>query len=266
MRLSIILAVTLYLCSAFVPRISNAEDGQLVGELRVQPSSIILNHRRHPHSILVTGETADGRLVDLTSQASFKTSNEKIASVNTLGLVQAKGTGNTEIVISAGGKSIKVKVAVQLPKDARKFSFRHDVMPVLSKAGCNAGAGHGYSLGKNGFKLSLRGSDPAKDYQWMTEEFFERRINRHNPPTHIGNLSMRQHSQWDKRSRQPEFLAGDPSTIAGGNAIGFSRSSHECARTVLWSARRIHRETTAGRQHQKRVSRVVWQAAPNGSL
>ena len=31
-------------------------------------------------------------------------------------------------------------------------------MPVFSKAGCNAGACHGYSLGKNGFKLSLRES------------------------------------------------------------------------------------------------------------
>ena len=43
-------------------------------------------------------------------------------------------------------------------------------MPVLSRAGCNTGACHGYSLGKNGFKLSLRGADPELDYLAITRE------------------------------------------------------------------------------------------------
>jgi len=59
------------------------------------------------------------------------------------------------------------------------------VMPVLSKGGCNAGACHGYSLGKNGFKLSLRGADAEKDFLALTDEFAERRINRSNPPASL---------------------------------------------------------------------------------
>ena len=43
-------------------------------------------------------------------------------------------------------------------------SFDRDVMAVLSKAGCNLGACHGNLNGKGGFKLSLRGEDPAADY------------------------------------------------------------------------------------------------------
>jgi hypothetical protein len=39
-------------------------------------------------------------------------------------------------------------------------SFRNDVMAILSKAGCNAGACHGNANGKAGFKLSLRGEVP----------------------------------------------------------------------------------------------------------
>ena len=76
-------------------------------------------------------------------------------------------------------------VEVNLPAEARLHSFRHDVMPVLSKGGCNAGACHGYSLGKNGFKLSLRGSDPGPDYESLTAEFLQRRVNRHNPPASL---------------------------------------------------------------------------------
>ncbi len=56
-----------------------------------------------------------------------------------------------------------------MPPTEPPTSFRHEVMPVLSRAGCNAGACHGYSLGKNGFKLSLRGSDPELDFPAITQ-------------------------------------------------------------------------------------------------
>jgi len=57
-----------------------------------------------------------------------------------------------------------------------EVSFRNDVMAVLSKAGCNAGTCHGNKNGKGGFKLSLRGQDPAQDYQTLTRDIFSRRV------------------------------------------------------------------------------------------
>ncbi|HUF61809.1 MAG TPA: DUF1549 and DUF1553 domain-containing protein [Verrucomicrobiales bacterium] len=60
-------------------------------------------------------------------------------------------------------------------------SFRHDVMAVLSKAGCNTGACHGNQNGKNGFKLSLRGEDPTADLRALTRDLFGRRIDRFEP-------------------------------------------------------------------------------------
>src|SRR5213078_1437795 len=61
-------------------------------------------------------------------------------------------------------------------------SFQNDVMAVLSKAGCNAGACHGNKNGKGGFKLSLRGQDPEADYLTLTRDLFARRINPLDPP------------------------------------------------------------------------------------
>jgi hypothetical protein len=61
--------------------------------------------------------------------------------------------------------------------DAAPVSFRNDVMPVLSKAGCNAGACHGNRNGKGGFKLSLRGQDPELDYFSLTRDLAGRRVN-----------------------------------------------------------------------------------------
>src|SRR6266478_3676466 len=60
---------------------------------------------------------------------------------------------------------------------AEEISFRNDVMPVLSKAGCNAGACHGNKSGKAGFKLSLRGQEPEQDYLTLTRDTFARRTN-----------------------------------------------------------------------------------------
>jgi len=64
---------------------------------------------------------------------------------------------------------------------ADEISFRNDVMAVLSKAGCNAGACHGNKSGKAGFKLSLRGQDAEQDYLTLTRDTFARRTNPLDP-------------------------------------------------------------------------------------
>ncbi len=55
-------------------------------------------------------------------------------------------------------------------------SFCRDVLPLLTKLGCNQGACHGKLAGQNGFRLSLRGFAPEWDHPWITREFYGRRI------------------------------------------------------------------------------------------
>jgi hypothetical protein len=59
--------------------------------------------------------------------------------------------------------------------------FDTQVMPVLSRAGCNSGACHGNLNGKNGFKLSLRGQDAAADYLALSRDMLGRRVNVEQP-------------------------------------------------------------------------------------
>jgi hypothetical protein len=61
------------------------------------------------------------------------------------------------------------------------ISFRNDVMPVLAKAGCNAGTCHGNKYGKGGFKLSLRGQDPDGDYEALVFGLGGRRVSSSEP-------------------------------------------------------------------------------------
>src|SRR5437879_12075643 len=64
---------------------------------------------------------------------------------------------------------------------APAVSFERDVMAVLSRAGCNAGACHGNLNGKGGLKLSLRGEDPIGDRSTLTRDMLGRRTDPHRP-------------------------------------------------------------------------------------
>jgi len=61
--------------------------------------------------------------------------------------------------------------------EPRKVSFVNDVVQVLTKAGCNAGACHAKAgNGQNGFQLSLLGFEPQEDYEHLVKEGRGRRV------------------------------------------------------------------------------------------
>lgn len=62
-----------------------------------------------------------------------------------------------------------------------RVDFVNDVMPVLTKVGCNTGACHGSAAGRGNFKLSLYGGNPQADYEAIVREISGRRINLQKP-------------------------------------------------------------------------------------
>jgi hypothetical protein len=59
---------------------------------------------------------------------------------------------------------------------AKPPTFERDIQPILTKAGCNAGACHGKARGQNGFQLSLLAFDHDFDYHAITTEARGRRV------------------------------------------------------------------------------------------
>lgn len=64
---------------------------------------------------------------------------------------------------------------------AGDVSFGTDVVPILTKLGCNGGGCHGKATGQNGFKLSLLGFEPDQDYESLVTEGRGRRISQTAP-------------------------------------------------------------------------------------
>jgi hypothetical protein len=63
------------------------------------------------------------------------------------------------------------------PQASAPISFLNDVMPVLTKGGCNGGVCHAKAgNGQNGFQLSLLGFEPREDYEHIVQEGRGRRL------------------------------------------------------------------------------------------
>ena len=64
----------------------------------------------------------------------------------------------------------------------RPVSFVNDVVPVLTKSGCNMGTCHAKAGGgQNGFQLSLLGFEPAEDFEHLVLEGRGRRLSFGSP-------------------------------------------------------------------------------------
>jgi hypothetical protein len=150
--------------------------------LLVQPEKLELHGANDIHGLLaaaesVAGSHGTGKAKDSTRLARFVSSNERVLTVSSNGVVQPVGDGQAEVVVALDGLTNRVSVTVR--DTAAKFvpSFRQDIEPILTRAGCNMGACHGKLAGQNGFKLSLRGYAPELDYGWLTDDVSARRIN-----------------------------------------------------------------------------------------
>jgi len=150
-------------------------------ELVAQPAQLSLSGPRATGQLVITGVYADGTVRDLTHFAEFNIQGDAIISVDGDRFITALKTGGASLAISAGGQTVKVPVTVQNFEKAHPVSFRNDVIAALNVGGCNSGACHGTPTGKNGFKLSLRGYDPASDFVQLTRDVYGRRTDRQNP-------------------------------------------------------------------------------------
>jgi hypothetical protein len=131
--------------------------------------------------VAARGDGGPERADDLTSQAAYRSSDAGVVSVGPTGRLLAEGNGAATVTVSLGGVEHAVAVTVKGVEAAPRVGFSEQVLPILSKAGCNAGACHGSQFGKGGFKLSVFAYSPSDDHQAITHDALGRRIDRGDP-------------------------------------------------------------------------------------
>ncbi len=145
-------------------------------ELILEPPSVTLVGRGASQQLLATLRTADGRLKDVTSRCAYEVDAPGVAALSRNGLVTPVGDGAATLRARLGVLTATATARIERSSWSRPVSFRRDVAPVLTRAGCNMGTCHGNLNGKGGFKLSLRGDDPAADFQALSHDASGRRL------------------------------------------------------------------------------------------
>src|SRR5438093_5639553 len=81
-------------------------------EVRVDPAAVRLTGPAARYALLVHGQRADGRLVDLTRDARFHARDPNVAHVTEAGVVEAVSDGATEVRVTVAGRTRSVAVKV----------------------------------------------------------------------------------------------------------------------------------------------------------
>ena len=93
------------------------------------------------------------------------------------------------------------------PALAKLVSFRNDVLPILSRAGCAGGSCHAKQGGQNGFQLSIFSFDPKTDHRALTRDAWSRRV---QPAAPEQSLLLRKATQAIDHEGGKRFSADSP--------------------------------------------------------
>lgn len=143
----------------------------LQAEVVVTPRKVELADAYARRQLLMS---VDG--IDVTRKATWTSLDSETVSVDATGYATPHADGSATIMVTWQGHEARVPVTVLGLKDRRPVDFSTEIVPLLSRYGCNSGGCHGKASGQNGFKLSLFGFDREFDYQAITQEARGRRV------------------------------------------------------------------------------------------
>ena len=136
-------------------------------QLTVSPSKLVLTGRDPLHGMVVSFTDDAGKVSDVTRRALYEFDHADVASIDERGMVTGLSDGEATLTVKLDELSATVSVSVATFAEKSVPSFKHDVLPILTRSGCNMGGCHGKLAGQNGFRLSLRGYAPEWDHDWI---------------------------------------------------------------------------------------------------
>ena len=144
--------------------------------LRIHPAQITLSGPESSDQITVLLNQPDGTSRDVTRSARFVLSDPSLAAISPSGRLEPLRDGQLQLTAETGGLTAQAAVTIANTAAPSPVSFRHDILPLLTRASCNSGGCHGKAEGQNGFKLSVFGYDAAADHAAIVSEGRGRRV------------------------------------------------------------------------------------------
>lgn len=146
------------------------------GVLKVSPAEVKLDRPEATQQIVVYDADAAGRSLDVTRKVSIQIDPPNMAVVDERGLISPLANGEGVLSIQSADERVTIPITVSRLDNPEPISFRREIIPILTKAGCNSGGCHGKAEGQNGFKLSIFGYDAQADFESLVLEGRGRRV------------------------------------------------------------------------------------------
>lgn len=136
--------------------------------------------------LVITLEAPGARPRDVTGEVTFRVEPPGIVEFLHPGYLKPSGDGKAVITAElSGAASGQIGVTAERVGSPLPINFANEVVPILTRNGCNAGGCHGKSGGQNGFSLSLLGFEPLKDYDRLLREGRGRRVSHPAPESSL---------------------------------------------------------------------------------
>jgi hypothetical protein len=174
--MTVIALVFAWLTSAGPTAFADQKSAPQISGIRVEPRDISLNGRRAEGRLVVTAAKTDGAFVDVTPSAVMASLDPKIVTVGPDKVLRPVSDGEAHVRISLGGSVSDVTVRVSNTEKRTPIEFSREIVPILTRSGCNQGSCHGSQYGKGGFKLSLLGFEPEVDHFALVKQAGGRRV------------------------------------------------------------------------------------------
>jgi len=153
--------------------------GPLVKPLRISPEAFTITPDDSGLQLLAAQDEG-GSPRDVTSRVEWTLEPSGLAVLEPKGYLRPIRDGVVTVRAKMADSVASVKITLE-PRSTRSWEFAEDVVPILTRLGCNTGSCHGKADGQNGFHLSLFGYDPAGDFRALAREDGQRRLSRFVP-------------------------------------------------------------------------------------
>lgn len=152
--------------------------------LRILPAELRL-HGPADSSLVLVERFRNSVAVGPDTAAELISDDPRIVQVEGRRLIPVSN-GSTTVRLKNHARNAPVQqVTVTAMEQPTAWSFRNHVEPVLARQGCSSGACHGALAGKGGFRLSLRGYDPERDFFTTVQQQLGRRVELADPATSL---------------------------------------------------------------------------------
>ncbi|MEZ6141281.1 MAG: DUF1553 domain-containing protein [Zavarzinella sp.] len=167
---------SLVLSSLILVQQGFTQEKPTLAQLSIDPPVVLIDGPRSPVQVLVTAHYSDQTVRDVTDLCKIDLQAAAGKATWENGWLRAQTNFEATAKISFENLTLPLQITAKNVTASENVSFSHELVATLNVAGCNMGACHGTPSGKNGFRLSLRGFDPADDYKQLTRDQFNRRL------------------------------------------------------------------------------------------